>query len=53
MTEDFLKLPLSSFRYFANDFGLLNFEHSMREFNILFAMCCADNGRALGQRKSF
>ena len=43
-------LDLSSFRHFASDFGLLDFENGMREFNVLFAMCCSDRGRALGQR---
>jgi hypothetical protein len=43
-------MDLSSFRHFASDFGLLDFESGMREFNVLFAMCCSDRGRALGQR---
>ena len=31
-------IELSSFRHFASDFGLLDFETGMRELNVLFAM---------------
>ncbi len=43
-------LDFTAFRHFATDFGLLDFECGMRDFNVLFAMCAADGGRALGKR---